>query len=176
MESEWTKKKVANQEAYHIKNKAGAVHANYPDAMTSAAADRALKEIGCFAQVKVADRVRGRSKIVPVFGCKFHRCTMETFAALGLSERFHHNFDNPFVASLAKGMAGGRMQGYLREWRAFEFDEIHSNRGWGMTGPVNTVRLTVCYQQGQLGVAVRWKTGEKEEINTLQTFKSMYHH
>ena len=176
MESEWTKKKVANQEAYHIKNKAGAVHANYPDVMTSAAADRVLKEIGCFAQVKVADRVRGRSKIVPVFGCKFHRCTSETFAALGLSERFHHNFDNPFVASSAKGMAGGRMQGYLREWRVFEFDEIHSNRGWGMTGPINTVRLTVCYQQGQLGVAVRWKTGEKEEINTLQTFKSMYHH
>jgi hypothetical protein len=176
MESEWTKKKVSNQEAYHIKNKAGEIHANYPDAMTSDAADRALQEIGCFAQVKVSDRVRGRSKIVPVFGCEFHSCTTETFAALGLSKRFDHTFDNPFLSSLAKGMQDGRMQGYLREWGVFEFEYVESNRGWGMTGPKNTVRLTICYRQGQLGVAVRWNTGEKEEINTLQTFKSMYHH
>ena len=43
-----------------------------------------------------------------------------------------------------------------------------------MTGPRNIARLTVCYKQGQLGVALRWRTNQQEVINTLETFRSMY--
>ena len=43
-----------------------------------------------------------------------------------------------------------------------------------MTSPKNSIRLTICYKEGVLGVAVRRKTDIKIKINTLQTYKSMY--
>lgn len=175
----WTKKKVSNQEMYYIRSEAdGSVHPNYPHAMPTDDAEHVLHELSCAVKVEVAARVRGRIKTVPVYGCDFVACTSDSFqeqiqlkiAHLNLQQ----NFQNPFVHSIAKGQINGRFQGFLREWRVFDFNEVRDNRGWGMTGPRNMARLTICYRQGDLGVALRWRTNEREEINTLETFRSMY--
>lgn len=178
MNHTWVKKKVNSENVYCIQRKDGTVHPNYPKSMILSEADRILQELGCGADVKVADRVRGRMKTVPVYGCVFVECTQETFQEniqVNITElNLRQDFQNPFIQSLTRGQIEGRYKGYLREWRVFEFGEVEENRGWGMTGPRNIARLTVCYKQGQLGVALRWRTNQQEVINTLETFRSMY--
>ena len=171
MTNPWYKRKVHKQETYLIKSTAdNTTHPDHPQPMSLGDANRVLKELASFVDVKVADRVKGRSKIVPVFGCKFIACTPQSFTALSLS------LQNPFTASEEKGLVEGRWQGYLRGWGVYDYEHVYTNRGWGMNSPRNFVRITICYQGDTLGIALRWKTGEREEINTLQTFKSMYHH
>lgn len=179
METVWCKKKITHENLYRIKHiMTGLTHPDYPQAMTSNDADNILHQLGCFVRVKVSDRVRGRIKNVSEFGCHFIPCTQETFhqeihrklAELNIQQRLL----NPFATSFEKGLVNGQLQGYLRGWGVFTFDDVYANRGWGMTGPRNTLRITVCYSEGQLGVAVRWKTGRSVEINTLETFRSMY--
>ena len=177
MTNPWYKRKVQGHDMYHIKSTVDhSAHPEHSQPMTLAAADRILKELASFVQVKVADRVKGRCKIVPVFGCDFLTCTPETFPGDALRLQFHRDFQNPFTASEEKGQVDGQWQGYLRGWGVFDYQHVETNRGWGMTSPRNSVRLTICYQEGILGIAVRWRTQERAEINTLQTYKSMYHH
>jgi len=175
MTNPWHKRKINGQELYHIKSTADqSIHPIHSAPVTSIEADRILKMLASFVQVKVADRVKGRSKRVPVFGCDFVACNAQTFPSQQLNQRFQQNFHNPFISSAEKGLVDGQMQGYLRGWAVQNYDFVDTNRGWGMNGPQNMARLTVCYRGDELGVAFRWKTGETEIINTLQTFKSMY--
>lgn len=177
MTNSWTKRKVQGQDLYYIKNTEDqSTHRDYPEAMPLIEADSILKELSSFVQVKVADRVKGRSKRVPNFGCEFIVCNSETFPGDTLRERFNREFQNPFTISEEKGQIDGQWQGYLRGWGVFDYQYVHTNRGWGMTSPRSSVRLTICYQEGILGIALRYKTNETIEINTLQTYKSMYHH
>lgn len=179
MENVWYRKKIRHQDLYHIRHiTTRLIHPDYPQAMSTTDADNALRELGCFVNVRVSDRVRGRIKTVPDFGCDFIPCTQETFhqeiqrklAALKIQQRPL----NPFAASLERGFVNGQLQGYLRGWGVFTFEDVYANRGWGMTGPRNMARITVCYSEGQLGVAIRWKTGRDTQIDTLETFRSMY--
>jgi hypothetical protein len=50
--------------------------------------------------------------------------------------------------------------------------DIEPTLGAGL-GP-ETPRLTVCYKEDVLGVALRWQTGKFVEKNTLAAFNSMY--
>ena len=59
----------------------------------------------------------------------------------------------------------------MREWRVFDFEEILQQPGWGVS---DGTRLTICYQNQALGIAVRYDTGEKRSVNSLLTCKSMY--
>ena len=163
----WIKRKITGKELYHIKNTVDqSIHPVHSNPMTSVEADRILKVLSSFIQVKVADRVKGHiKKNIPEIGCEFIICNTQTFPPPQLG-RFDQNFQNPFIASCEKGLVEGRMQGYLRGWDVYNYDDVRINRGWGMNQ--NMARLTVCYRGNQLGVAVRWKTGE--------TLKSMYHH
>jgi hypothetical protein len=117
---------------------------------------------------------------MPIFDCEFIACTQETFISKlpQILERIGANvqFRNPFIASAAKGKKDDLWQGYLREWNVFEYHTIQSNNnGWGVSGPGGSSRLTICYHNGELGIAVRWNTGRLREVNSLVTFKSMYH-
>ena len=125
---------------------------------------------------EIHDESGDACKIVPVFECRFLTCTPETFPGDALRLQFHRDFQNPFTASEEKGQVDGQWQGYLRGWAVHDYQYVEDNRGWGMTSPRNSVRLTICYQDGILGIAVRWRTDRRVEINTLQTYKSMYHH
>jgi len=179
MTNPWYKRKVHKQETYLIKSTTdGTTHPDHPQPMSLTDTNRVLKELASFVDVKVADRVKGRIKIVPVFGCEFIACTPQSFAGLSvhLRRRFDREFHNPFTKSEEKGQVEGRWQGNLRGWRVYDYERVRANRGWGMNSPRNSVRTTICYQGDTLGIALRWKTAEREEINTLQTFKSMYHH
>lgn len=169
----WTKKRVPD--LYLVKSKENdSVHPDYPHHMSLVAVNRVLHLLGCFVQIKVSERVRGRVKTVPVYECKFESCTAQTFSAEALRRKYElrHDFQNPFARSAEKELIDGRIQGYLREWNVFEFSYIESNKGWGMTN--GAPRLTICYREGVLGVAVRWKSARTEVINTLATYKSMY--
>ena len=182
MTNPWHKRKINAQEMYHIKSTAdNSIHPVHSAPMTSTEADRILKMLESFVQVKVADRVKGHSKKVPVFGCEFVACNARSFPPRDMqrimeANQIDQHFQNPFIASQAKGLVEGRMQGRVRGWSVYDYEFVRINRGCGMNMPQKFARLTVCYQGDQLGVAIRWKTGETEEINTLQTFKSMYHH
>ena len=179
METEWRKMKIRQHSLYQIKHTiTGLIHPVHSQAMSSINADNVLRELGCLIRVRVSDRVRGRIKNVPEFGCDFIECTQDTFLQLILVKltelNIPHHPQNPFLASVAKGLINGQHQGFLREWGVFTFDHVCTNRGWGMTGPRNTVRITVCYRDRLPGVAIRWKTGRNIEINTMETLRSMY--
>ena len=85
-----------------------------------------------------------------------------------------HRFKNPFHDSIRKGLVNGKYKGYLREWKVFEFDEnVVTQCGWGVKD--SNVRITICYRNGQLGIALRYYTGRTYTVNTLiTTRRSMY--
>ena len=185
MTNTWYKQKVNSRiskgEFYHIKNsKTDVIHPDYPLPFTLEETNRTLQNLSSFSEVKVSQRVRGRSKHVPVFGCEFIPCTKETFDEK--KDEIAHilqgsvmqipKFKNPFLESEKKEKKDELWMGYLRTWDVFEYDNI--DQGWGITGPGGSTRLTICYRRGELGIAVRWNTGNKQEKNTLETYKSMY--
>jgi hypothetical protein len=80
---------------------------------------------------------------------------------------------DPFINSEAQGLENGKYKGYLREWIVLDFDtQVATQPGWGVTA--ENQRLTICYQDGVLGIAIRFDSGITKEKNTLTTFKSMY--
>jgi|AntAceMinimDraft_13_1070369.scaffolds.fasta_scaffold17282_1 hypothetical protein len=173
---EWCKKKINNEDLYHIKNTIdGMTHPDHMAAISSESSDDVLSQLGCLVKVKVSDRVRGRIKNVAEFGCDFIQCDEKSFQQnieLKLKElNIQQCTQNPFIKAR---IVNGQIQGYLREWAVFTFETVCINRAWGMTGPKNTVRTTVCYKSKELGVAIRWKTGKITEDNTLTTYRSMY--
>ena len=178
-QADWYKKKVLREDLYFIKNTvSGEIHPEYTLPLSEVDADNALLALGCFVKVNVSDRVRGKIKKTPEIACEFIFCNRDNFQEqlqIKLTElNIQQRLQNPFIESMEKNAINGQLQGFLRRWAVFTFDEVQANRGWGMTGPRNTVRTTVCYNQGILGVAIRWKTGRNIEIDTLETFRSMY--
>lgn len=168
---------LGTEPLYEVRSTAGnhALHLRYPNPLTKEAADIALQGLGCAAEIAVSARVRGGIRDHPVFGVEFYPCTKDTFPALMtiLNTRVTgHRFRlNPFVRSEEQGLVDGKYKGYLREWRVFDYDQdIRTQPRWGS----GAHRLTICYRAGQLGVALRYDTGRREQVNTLETFKSMY--
>lgn len=149
------------------------LHPRYPVPITQAAAEAALQELGCAAEIEVSPRVRGGVRNLPVYGVEFYACTKETFAGILPRLRAHvdRNFHNPFERSEREGLEGGRYKGYLRGWRVLDYErDVKSNPRWGS----DSARLAICYRGAELGVAIRWDTGEREVLNSLEAFKSMY--
>jgi hypothetical protein len=195
MNHEWKKHKIDHRVAardglpegdhYRIKHtENGTIHPDYPEPVTLKQANQILQELGCYVEVKVSARVQGREKDQPIFGCKFIPCQPHEFQHI--KEQIKnllpapdqgHNFQNPFIESRKQGLVDGKWQGNLRGWQVFEYESDIENgeRGCGVTGSGGNARLTICYNHGVLGVVVRWNTGEKERVNSLSTFNSMYH-
>lgn len=180
---EWVKKKLdvrrgLGDVCYIIRRPIGEheQHPSYPNPMTEEQCDRALQEIGCFAEVNVSPRVRGNIARLRIYGCDFMPCNKDTFPTLktSLEQRFpNHRFMDPFINSEAQGLENGKYKGQLRGWNVLDFDtQVETQPGWGVTA--DNPRLTICYKNEILGIAVRYDTGRTEEKDTLTTFKSMY--
>lgn len=173
-------KKGLKGDYYRIESTSdNSLHPLHNQPLKSEDADKVLQELSSYTDVKVSPRVRGRIGSRPVFGCEFVRCDSDEFLVkksfLEAKVPGGANFKDPFKESSNQGKEGSRFKGYLREWRVLQFEEIEeSERGWGITGDGGSARLTICYSNNVLGIAVRWDTGVMETINTLETFKSMY--
>lgn len=183
LNADWVKKKIdvrrgLGDACFMIRRPIGdhEIHPSYPDPMTEKQCDRALQSIGCFAEVSVSPRVRGGLSLLRVYACEFEPCTKDSFPTLNatLEQRFQpRRFRNPFVESESKGLENEQYKGYLRGWSVLDYEEdIVTQPGWGVTA--DNPRLTICYNNGELGLAVRYDTGRTSERDTLTTFKSMY--
>jgi hypothetical protein len=183
LNSEWVKKKLdvrrgLGEACFIIRRPIGEhePHPLYPNPMNEEQCDRALQEIGCFAEVNVSPRVKGNVAKLCVYGCEFKPCNKDTFPLLKatLEHRFHpHRFMDPFINSEAQGLENGQYKGQLRGWSVLDFaTQVETQPGWGVTA--ENPRLTICYQYGVLGIAIRFDSGITEEKDTLTTFKSMY--
>jgi hypothetical protein len=175
----WKKVKIdkrrSPEERYEIKSTSdGSLHPIHQIPLTLMQADEILQDLSSYTEVKLSARVRGRIALIPVIRCDFMPCEPDQFGEkVGqLQQQFPaRSFRNPFAASRKEGLDDGKWKGYLRQWKVFQFEEVETQI-WGMDG--TDVRLTICYKGGILGLSVRYNTGERQEVNSLMTFKSMY--
>ena len=162
-----------------------ALHPKCPQiGLTEMAANRLLQELGCFADISLSARVAGGVRRVGVYASTWHAVTKDTWdtfwpafradpanemaPADGLRTR------NPFVASEAKGLVDGKWLGYRRGWAILDYDaDIAPTPGWGTSGEGGSMRVTICYKGGRLGVAIVRCTGT-QEVDSLTAYNSMY--
>lgn len=172
------RRRIENHEVrYWIENsETGRIHNVYNQQYTEPQADEILEELGCKSEMAISGRVKGGIRSVPVYDSCFEACDRGSFAAvlphLLVAANTRHAFDNPFNHVDAVEDADGRIKGYLRGRRVMDYDLDVCKMGWGV-GP-ESPRLTICYKNGHLGVAIRWDTGVKREEDTLSSYKSMY--
>ena len=181
----WKKKKINirksknGKEEYCIQSTQNPkiFHPNYCAHMTSTECDRALQELGCFAEVAVSSRVEGSIFEKKIYTAKFIPCNKNNFERVIycdniIKEKFtKQKFKNPFIESESKLLDNGKYKGYLRGWKVFDFDtEIITQCGWGVKDML--ARLTICYRDGIEGVALRYYTGKNIQTSTLLTTNS----
>ncbi len=189
---EWNMRKVDIRRAtrdnlgdvYEIKNDTGVIHPAYNTPVTKSSAEEILKDLGCFGDVSLSTRVLGTVRSLPVYDTHWFPSTVTTWDATitaikntVANGKFRtHNFDNPFLNARVRGHApgpDGKEVGYLRGWNVLEYNtQVKTQPGWGV-GP-DTPRITVCYNNDVVGVAIRWHTGEFRETNRLNAYRSMY--
>ena len=196
LHNEWKKKKIDKRRTntdlpiYEIINTVtGLQHPIHNQQMTENEADNILQELDCAVEYAVSSRVKGDLKNIAEAKSQFFPCDSMTFEAqkakfekilnkypnidLTWLERCH----NPFLKSNAymeKNNMEGKIPGIMRgEYMVYDYTkDIDPTPGAGL-GP-DTPRLTVCYKEGHLGVALRWQTGKYVEKNTMAAFNSMY--
>lgn len=185
MTTPWIKRKIDIRTVKQLKLKGdyyrvlsssdNRVHPNYSGPLSDDEANKILQTLSSFAEVKVSARVRGRSGLKPIFSREFVPLSPEEFS---LKKNFLESkipggatFRNPFNESIKKGKDGSKFKGHIRGvWKVWSFEELsEKEKAWG-----GSARMTICYNGDVLGVDLRWNTGMFEEINTLETFKSMY--
>jgi hypothetical protein len=153
------------------------LHPDYPYPLTQEEADMALQELGCFVDVKMSARVKGTIKTSAVVEAEFHPCDERTCETVltKLRDRLKHPFRNPFINSSKIGKSEeGLWKGNYRLWKVFEYDDdLKDDKGGFSKGNLGP-RLTICYNKGVLGLALRYHTGEFAEQNTLKSHNSMY--
>ena len=168
-------------DVYEIKDNAGVLHPQYNLYYTKGVAENILKDLGCFGDVSLSSRVRGNIRNLPVFDTQWFPCNSENFQeSITLILRNLENamfvdrrFDNPFTNAYRPAVGeDGLEKGYLRGWGVFQYDYVKTQPGCGVL--LGSPRLTICYNQGVLGVAIRWHTGTYREQNRLSAYRSMY--
>ncbi len=174
---------------YEIKNKVGELHPQYYNALTEDEAKEVLMSIDCyFSNVVLSSRVKGDVRDLPVFNLYWFECNKDTFETRleeiidspEAEDAFKecepkYRPSNPFkVKTRPPAKEDGMEHGYLRGWNVLSYDlDIVKQPGWGLSGYTKP-RLTICYKDGVLGVALRWNTGNTEEKDRLTAYKSMY--
>jgi hypothetical protein len=185
----WVKRKVDRRrtgddiELYRIlDSQTNEPHPTYNTEMSMADADERLLQLGCGSSVSISPRVTGEMKHLPeIEPLSFHACTKETFASIPELREF----TNPFLASDREMEAhpdrwprsGGQI-GNLRVWGVYTYDYIERNKHNRMS--LKSIqkdpkgRITICYKDGVLGVALRKGTGRTILVDKLTAYKSMY--
>lgn len=168
-------------DVYEIKDNAGVLHPQYNLHYTKDVAENILMELGCFSDVSLSSRVQGNIRNLPVFNTHWFPCNSDNFqesitpilrnlenVAFG-----NRRFDNPFTNAYRPAVGeDGLEKGYLRGWGVFQYEYVKTQPGCGVL--LGSPRLTICYNQGVLGVAIRWHTGTYREQNRLSAYRSMY--
>jgi hypothetical protein len=181
-EPEWKMKKIHNQNNYHIRSRIdNRIHPEYSTPMNLEEVTKKLQLIGCYVQTEMSQRIDSSSKDRVVYDSVYIPCTKSTFEQVVLSHPIVSTYSqgrrqNPFETSERKGLVNGKYQGYLREWKVFDYDrDIVDRAGWGFTGNDDNGRFTICYRNNELGVAFRYNTGRRTLTTTINTNKtSMY--
>jgi hypothetical protein len=164
-------------------------HPKWPEAVDAKTRDRALQELECFAKIGLSARVKGSVVEQRVYRTEFHPVEPDGWSALvaslHLGRPVTRSFHNPFPLSKSKGLENDKFKGRLAcrkgeaLWRVLDYDlDVKSLISWGHTeiGPdgMDKDQRVICYRDGVCGVAVRIDTGEKEKVDTLKAFRSMY--
>lgn len=135
-----------------------------------------LLNMDCLTEVNLSTRITGNKKTFPKIITEFHECNKENYESKKreLRRRFpNHNFSgNKFEVSEREGFIDGKYQGYLRRWKVFHYEEIRAAPGWAVL--IDHPRITICYQNEILGIALCINTGEVVMHDTLSAIKSMY--
>ena len=134
-----------------------------------------LLNMDCLTEVNLSARIKGNRKKVPEILVEFHECNKENYDSKKqeLTRRIRYSFTgNRFEVSEKQGLIDGKYQGYLREWKVFDYEEIKLAPGWGVL--IEKPRIVICYRNEVLGIALCYNTGNFIEQDTLSTIKSMY--
>ena len=181
--NEWFKRKIdrrrtGHEELWLVKN--STTNAPHPDCaptgISQEAADTILENCGCASDPGLSSRVRGSVKSVAKVRSSFHPCDPETFDAIKTSRPFIEQAGedyNPRNHPFGRQNEDGQYLGFLREWRVFNFSEIEAS-AWGFNASTNAPRMTVCYRDGIIGIALRTLIGFEPE-DTLTAYRTMYH-
>ena len=172
------KKDKLEDRVYEIKNKDKVLHPEYNSPLTETGAENILKQLGCFGKKNVSVRVKSKRGKGPIFDTTWFPCSSNNFTeciktqldTVSNGKYKDRTFDNPFKHPERPGPDSG----YLRGWGVFDYDiDVKTNLGWGVT--IVKPRLTICYHQNVLGVAIRWHSEKFEESSTiLNSYRSMY--
>jgi len=175
---EWKMRKIdrrraGDQELYEIKKVAdNSLHPAYPEPMSELEATRILQDLGCFAEITLSARVRGKIGPVPIVESSFIPCTKETFAAEQAAGKFGRGWANTFIAAEKLGLVNGKYQGKIRGTIAVRtYDEVIREL-WAVSNS-HTHHQIVCYKDDECGICVRKVVGQ-ESMNRLTAYKSMY--
>jgi len=150
---------------------------------------------------KMSQRVRGNSKRIPEIKSKFYPCEpAQKFDVLkaiktdaekvdgviedmigGKDVKVEGEFTiskylepHSFSGALFNFTdSSGSFMGYLRGRKVLQFDQLKTEL-WGIRLGHEQIRLTECYRDGQLGLCLRFATGNTREANDLESYKSMY--
>lgn len=189
LECEWNMRKIDSRRArrenmvndmYEIKDNTGVLHPEYNNYYTKDIAENILRDLGCFEDMSLSSRVKGNIRNLPVFDTYWFPCNSENFHTiitpiLNTEDMLRgKRFENPFT-NIHRPVVGedGFEYGYLRGWGVFEYEtDVKTQPGCGVL--LGSPRLTICYNQGVIGVAIRWHTGNYREQNRLNVYRSMY--
>ena len=146
-------------------------------------AQRMLVQLGCTnnGDTKMSQRVAGKSKNAPEIFSKFYKC--EPNEMVTVLEQIHadpelvgylgdHRFTGLNLFKKQRDV-DGMWLGNHRGADVFTFDHIKSS-AWGIRLGLENARITVCYNDGEVGLIVRVATGALKEVSDLEAYKSMY--
>ena len=194
LNNDWISRKVPKSDPpkYRIKNIVN-VHAELPislggglpnpEGYSLEVAQRMLLQLGCTnnGDTKLSQRIAGKTKKVPVIVSAFYPCEQENkddvVATIKLDFAHHlrgrgFNTTNLFREDKKDPLSGNWM-GYLRKYDVFTYKQVEDSL-WGIRIGAEESRITVCYKDEQVGLAIRVATGDWKQINNLETYKSMY--
>jgi hypothetical protein len=180
------KKDSENKKFNIINTKTGEIHPEYSEEYNDSTADKILDDLGCNIKTDLSSRVKGKAKIVLKIKTLFIKCN-ENNIEIEIQTHIKNNMQLPDdvrqhnfnVSSLFDHYivcedGQRRCTGTIRANRKIYTYEDMKKERWGFslfdTGP----RLTVCYNGNILGVCLRYTNGDREEVTTLSSYKSMY--
>lgn len=180
-------KKDSENKKFNITNtKTGEIHPEYSEEYNDATSEKILDDLGCNIKTDLSSRVKGKSKFVLKIKTMFIKCnenSIETEINSHIKNNMNlpqlvrdHNFITAFLFNSYVDCEDGQRiyMGTLRSIRKIYTYEDMKKQRWGFSLSKNGPRLTVCYDGNELGVCLRYVTGEREEVNTLSSYLSMY--
>ena len=177
------KKKYKQDKTFNIKNSiTNDTHPVYNGDYSKDISEKIMLGIGCITR-KLSARLTGNVKKIEEIKTIFFECNDKIWAQKyqhlcntnndikKISEQ--HTFDNPFK-SKNRPLQNGIEYGYFRGWGIFDYKrDIIPTPGWGLYKKIKP-RMTICYDDGILGVAIRYKTDRIKTNNTLRGKGTMY--